>query len=115
MGTRFFLGFALTLLRFWGKLFALALSRSFFGLKFRAFVLPRSSIFCTRTFALLDFHARNFVLVSLYTARTGQPGQDTQNRTGRTEQAEQNRQNRTDRTGQPEQDSKNRTSRTRLP
>ncbi len=44
---------------------------------------------------LLDFHARNFVLVLLYTARTGQPGQDTQNRTGGTAQSEQDRRNST--------------------
>ncbi len=42
LGTRFFLGFALALSRFWGKLFALALSRSFFGLKFCAFAFALS-------------------------------------------------------------------------
>jgi hypothetical protein len=56
-------------------------------------------------FALLDFscsyicafyfRARNFMLVLLYMARTGQPGQDSQNRTPRTGQPEQDRRNRT--------------------
>ncbi len=57
LGTRFFLRFALALLRSWAELFALALSRSFFGLKFRAFVfaLPRSLIFrAPRFFALFS-------------------------------------------------------------
>jgi hypothetical protein len=83
-------------------------SRSFFAL----LDFSRSSIFRTHTYALLDFHASSFVLVSLHTARTGHPKQDRQNRTGRTEQAEQNRQNRTVRTGQSEQGSQNRTART---
>jgi hypothetical protein len=93
LGTRFFLRFAL----FGGALragaFALALSRSFLGLKFRAFAFAlsrsyfalldfsrffsRSSIFRARTFAIIDFRARNFVLVRLYTTRIGQPVQDT--------------------------------------
>jgi hypothetical protein len=59
-----------------------------------------SSIFRARTFAIIDFRARNFMLMCLYTARIGQPGQDTQNKTARTGQAEQNRLNRTGRTGQ---------------
>jgi hypothetical protein len=79
-GHALFLGFALALTRSWAELFTLALSRSFLGLKFCAFAfaLPRSlifratrilvffsrsSIFRARTFALLDFCARNFVLV----------------------------------------------------
>jgi hypothetical protein len=37
LGTRFFLRFALALSRSLAELFALALSRSFLGLKFRAF------------------------------------------------------------------------------
>jgi hypothetical protein len=43
LGTRFFLRFALALSRSWAELFALALSRSILGLKFRAFAfaLPR--------------------------------------------------------------------------
>jgi hypothetical protein len=53
LGTRFFLVFALALLRSSAKLFALALLRSFFGLKFQfrglAFELLRSF------FVLLDF------------------------------------------------------------
>jgi hypothetical protein len=94
--------------RSWEKFFAFALSRSFFGLKFCTFVfaLSRSWIFRAHTFALLNFRARNFVLVRLYTARTGQPGKDTLNR------PEQDRQSRTARTGQPEQDNQNRTART---
>jgi hypothetical protein len=121
------------------ELFALALSRSFLGLKFSAFAfaLPRSlifralfraprffalpdfsrffsrsSIFCVCTFAIIDFRARNFVLVRLYTARIGQPGQDTQNKTARTGQAEQNRLNRTGRTGQAKHDRQNKIGRT---
>ncbi len=120
-GHALFLDFALALSRSWGKLFALALSRSFLDPQFRAFAFAlsrpaliyyshsffalldfsRYSIFRARTFALLDFRARNFVLVRLYTARTGQPEQDSQNRTART--------------GQSEQDSNNGTGRTRLP
>jgi hypothetical protein len=42
LGTRFFLGFALALSHSQGKLFALALSRSFFGLKIRAFAFAVS-------------------------------------------------------------------------
>jgi hypothetical protein len=47
LGTRFFLRFALALSRSLAELFALALSRSFLGLKFRAFAfaLSRSLIF----------------------------------------------------------------------
>jgi hypothetical protein len=45
LGTRFFLRFTLALSRSLAELFALALSRSFLGLKFRAFALPRSLIF----------------------------------------------------------------------
>jgi hypothetical protein len=61
---------------------------------------------------LLDFRARNFVLVRLYTARTGQPGKDTQGEpgyesqdrtgrdmTGRIGKAEQDRKNMTDKPG----------------
>jgi hypothetical protein len=75
----------------------------------------RSSVFRARKFALLDFRVRNFVPVRLYTARTGQPGQYTQNRTGRTGQADQDSQNRTDRTGQQEQDRQNKTALTGEP
>jgi hypothetical protein len=42
LGTRFFLPFALALSRSLAELFALALSRSFFGLKFRAFAFALS-------------------------------------------------------------------------
>jgi hypothetical protein len=42
LGTRFFLRFALALSRSLAELFALALSRSFLGLKFRAFAFPLS-------------------------------------------------------------------------
>jgi hypothetical protein len=126
-GHALFLGFALGLSRSWGKLFALELSRAFLGLKFRAFALPRSliffalfsrsSIFRARTFVLLDFRARNFVLVRIYTAKTGQPGQDTQNRTGRnkttrTGQQKQDRQKKTGLTGEPGQDSQGMKART---
>jgi hypothetical protein len=118
LGKRFFLDIVLVLLCSWGKLFAI-----FFGLKFRAFAFAlacshapsflrsfsRSSIFCSHTFALLDFGAHNFVLVRLYMARTGQPEQVTQNSKGHPEQDSQNR---TARTGQPEQDSQNKTART---
>jgi hypothetical protein len=47
LGTRFFLRFTLALLRSLAELFALALSRSFLGLKFCAFAfaLSRSLIF----------------------------------------------------------------------
>jgi hypothetical protein len=95
------------------RAFAFALSRS---RAFRFFALldfSRSSIFRAprfraRIFVLLYFRARNFVLVRLFTARTGQPGRDSQDRTPRLGQAEQDRhkdrQNRTCRTGQAEQD-----------
>ncbi len=51
--------------RSWGKLFVLALSRSFFGLKFRAFAfaLPRSSIFRT-FFRAPRFFALFFALLN---------------------------------------------------
>ncbi len=75
----------------------------------------RSSIFHSRTFALLDFRAHNFVLVRLYMARTGLPGQDSQDRTTRTGQAEQDSQNRTARTGQQERDRQNKTALTGEP
>ncbi len=61
---------------------------------------------------IIDFRAHNFVLVRLYPARTGQPRQDTQNRTARTGQAEQNRLNRTGRTGKAEHDRQNKTGST---
>ncbi len=70
-------------------------SRSFFALLDFSRFFSRSLIFCARTFAIIDFRARNFVLVCLFTARIGQPGQDTQNKTARTGQPEQDRQNRT--------------------
>jgi hypothetical protein len=105
--------------RSWGKLFPLALSRSFFGPKFRAFVFAlldfsRSSIFrafyrAPRFFAYVRWRFLIFVLeiscscVYIYTARTGQPGQYTLNRTGRT--------GRTDIIGQAKQDRLNKTGR----
>jgi hypothetical protein len=70
-------------------------SRSFFALLDFSRFFSRSSIFRARTFAIIYFRARNFVLVRLYTARTGQPGQDSQDRTARTGQPEQDRRNRT--------------------
>jgi hypothetical protein len=42
LGTRFFIRFALALSRSWAELFALALPRSFLGLKFCAFVFALS-------------------------------------------------------------------------
>jgi hypothetical protein len=42
LGTRFFLRFVLALSRSLAELFALALSRSFLGLKFRAFAFALS-------------------------------------------------------------------------
>jgi hypothetical protein len=99
----FALNFALLRLRFRAPTL-LDFSRSLFELLNFWRFLPRSSIFCARTLALLDFRARNFVLVRLYTARTGEPGQYTQDRTGRTGQLEQDSQNRTARKGQQEQD-----------
>jgi hypothetical protein len=116
LGTRFFYA---SRLRF--RALGRSSSRSFLGLKFHAFafalsrsliyhsLFSRSSIFRACTFALLYFRAYYFVLMRLYTARTGQPGQDTQNRTARTGQAEQNRLNRTGITGQAEQERQNRT------
>ncbi len=96
LGTCFFLRFALALSRSFAELFTLALSRSFFWAlnfallhsRFRAPALldfsrsffalldfsrffSRSLIFCAHTFAIIDFRARNFVLVRLYTARIG--------------------------------------------
>jgi hypothetical protein len=89
LGTRFFLRFTLALSRSWAELFALALSRSFLGLKFRAFafeisrsraprffalffrapkffaLFSRSSIFRARTLAILDLRACFFALVLL--------------------------------------------------
>jgi hypothetical protein len=50
---------------------------------------------------------RSLPLVSI--TRTGQYGQNRQNRTGRTDQAERDRQNRTCRIGKVEQDRQNRT------
>jgi hypothetical protein len=82
------------------------------------------SRFCTCTFALLDFHARNFVPCVYIrlgqdsqdnTPRTGKAEQDSQNMTAKTGQPEQDSKNRTARTGQQEQDSKHGTGRTRLP
>ncbi len=90
---------------FFGPLISRFRAPRFFAL------FSRSSIFRAHTFAIIDFRSRNFVLVHLYMARTGQPGQDTQNRTARTKQAEQNRLNRTGRTGQAEHDRQNRTGR----
>jgi hypothetical protein len=49
---------------------------------------------------------------TVYTARIGQPGQDTQNKTARTGEAEQERQNRRGRTGEAEQERQNRRGRT---
>ncbi len=79
------LGFALAFSRSWGKLFALALSRSVLALnfallrsRFRAHALldfSRSFFVLINFPALLDFRARNFVLVRLDMGRTGQPGQ----------------------------------------
>ncbi len=122
---------------FWALNFALLRSRfcapalldfspSFFALLDFLRFFSRSSIFRARTFAIIDFRAPNFVLVRLYTARIGQPGQDTQNKTARTAEMEQNRQNRAGRTrqaehyrqkktgriGQAEQDGQNRTGST---
>jgi hypothetical protein len=57
----------------------LEFSRSFFALQDFSRFFSRSLIFRARTFAIIDLCARNFVLVRLYTARIGQPGQDTQN------------------------------------
>jgi hypothetical protein len=55
LGTRFFLRFALALSRSLAELFALALSRTFLGLNFRAFALTLSRSRAPRFFALLDF------------------------------------------------------------
>ncbi len=114
---------------FWALNFALLRScfRApwFFALFFCApwfFALFFALLDFSAFFALLDFsrsyisapyfRAHNFVLVRLYTARTGQPGQDTKNRTPKTGQPEQDRRNRTGWTGQAEQDRQSRTGRT---
>ncbi len=103
---------------FWALNFALLRSRfrapallDFFALLDFSRFSSRSLIFRARTFAIIDFRARNFVLVRLYTARIGQQGQDTENKTARTGQAEQNRLNRTGRTGQAEHHRQNKTGR----
>jgi hypothetical protein len=64
------LNFALLRLRFRAPAL-LDFSRSFFALLDFSRFFSRSSIFCARTFAIIDFRARNFVLVRLYTARIG--------------------------------------------
>jgi hypothetical protein len=65
LGTRFFLRFALALSRSLAELFALALSRYFLGLKFRAFAfaLSRSLIFAL-FFRAPRFFALFFVLLN---------------------------------------------------
>ncbi len=90
-------------------------SRSFFALLDFSRSFSRSSIFCALFSRSSIFSARNFVLVRLFTARTGQPGQDTQNRTNRTGQPEQVSENRTVRTGQQERDRQNKTALTGEP
>jgi hypothetical protein len=121
-------------------LFALALSSSFFGLKFRtfAFALSRSHaaqffalFFCApQFFALLNF-SRSSIFCALFCALFCAPRYFAHvhlgflifaliiscscDRTARTGQAEQDSQNRTARTGQPEQDSQNMTARTGQP
>ncbi len=119
------------------ELFALALLRYFLALNFALQDFSRTLTFCARTFAPLDLRAHALALLdfcavisrSCYisnTARTGQPGQDSQNRsartgqpeedrqkvTGRRGQAEEDRQKRTGRRGQAEEDRQNRTGRT---
>jgi hypothetical protein len=63
------------------------------------FALQRTSIFRARIFVLLDFRARNFVLVRLYAARKGQQEQDRQNKTALTGEPRQNSQDMKARTG----------------
>jgi hypothetical protein len=79
---------------FWSSRSFLALHFVLLHLLFRplycfALTLSRSLIFSARTFALLIFRSRNLVRLYLYSpdriARTGQPRQDSQNRTARTE------------------------------
>ncbi len=65
LGTRFFLRFALALSRSLAELFALALLRSFLGLKFRAFAFALSRFRAPWFFALLDF-SRFFSRSSLF-------------------------------------------------
>jgi hypothetical protein len=80
---------------------------SVLGIKFCAFILPCSLIFCApQIFALVLSCSLIFCICASLsingqdmTARTGQSGQDRQNRTSRTGQAEQARQNRAGRTG----------------
>ncbi len=86
-----------TLLHSWAELFALVLSALFwaFNLALLHSLIFHAPRFFMPFFALLNFlrsnicapyfRARNFVLVHLYIARTGQPEQDSQNRTGGTE------------------------------
>jgi hypothetical protein len=110
LGTRFFEDFALLGEALRACAFALFFGPSISRLCVRAFaprahllfaLFSRYSIFRARTFALLDFRAHNFVLVRLYTARTGQPEQDSQNKTATMGQVEQDCHDRKAKTGQP--------------
>jgi hypothetical protein len=99
--------------------FALALLRSFLGLKFRFFTLLvfRARIFALLVFALVLLRSqfpialvRLYIYTYIYT--TGRAEYDRQNRSSSTGQAERDRQNGTGRTGQAERDRQNGTGRT---